>query len=190
MFRGDRAAVVRGILPVMNCPRNSDDRNSDDDEHAPGAREMRGRRQRAVRARTISVKRLSKRELEEGRELFPEVSTARPKTRGECIGVPRPCPHVSCAHHLYLDVSLTTGSIKLNFPDLEVWEMGESCALDVAARGGVCLEDVGSILNMTRERVRQIELIALRRLERERATETLAEFADDGPRQRPRLGTV
>jgi len=25
-----------------------------------------------------------------------------------------------------------TGAIKLNFPDLEVWELGESCALDIS----------------------------------------------------------
>jgi len=37
-------------------------------------------------------------------------------------------------------VSARTGAIKLNFPDLEVWEMTETCALDVADRGGTTLE--------------------------------------------------
>jgi len=64
-----------------------------------------------------------------------------------------------------LDVSPKTGAIKLNFPDLEVWEMAVSCALDVADAGAVTLEDVGSILNLTRERIRQLELKALGRLE-------------------------
>ena len=45
----------------------------------------------------------------------------------------------------------------MNFPDLEVWEMTETCALDVADRGGITLEDVGNILNLTRERIRQVE---------------------------------
>ena len=45
----------------------------------------------------------------------------------------------------------------MNFPDLEVWEMSETCALDVADRGGITLEDVGNLLNLTRERIRQVE---------------------------------
>ena len=73
----------------------------------------------------------------------------------------RPCPYVSCKHHLYLDVNPETGSIKLNFPDLEVWEMAETCSLDVADRGGITLEEVGEILNLTRERIRQVEVRGL-----------------------------
>tara|TARA_B100001093_G_scaffold20855_1_gene18647 strand:- start:422 stop:688 length:267 start_codon:yes stop_codon:yes gene_type:complete len=65
---------------------------------------------------------------------------------------------------LYLDVNPDTGSIKLNFPDLEVWEMRETCALDVADRGGITLEEVGEILNLTRERIRQVEVKGLQKL--------------------------
>jgi hypothetical protein len=68
-----------------------------------------------------------------------------------------PCPWVGCSHNVYLDVSPLTDAIKLNFPDLEPWEMTESCVLDVAARGGTPLEDVGAIMNITRERIRQVE---------------------------------
>lgn len=92
--------------------------------------------------------------------LYPEqpgVDYQRPATRGECANGPRPCPFVSCRHHLYLDVSSSTGAIKLNFPDLEVWEMKESCSLDVADRGGNTLEHVADALNVVRERVRTFE---------------------------------
>ena len=75
--------------------------------------------------------------------------------------MPRPCPFVSCSHHLYLDVNPETGAIKLNFPHLEVWEMAETCSLDVADRGGITLEEVGAILNLTRERIRQVEVRGL-----------------------------
>jgi hypothetical protein len=85
----------------------------------------------------------------------------RPQTRDECRNGPRPCLYVSCKHHLYLDVNPETGSIKLNFPDKEVWELEETCALDVAERGGITLEEVGEILNLTRERIRQLEVTAL-----------------------------
>ena len=65
------------------------------------------------------------------------------------------------AHHLYLDVNPESGAIKLNFPHLEVWEMAETCSLDVADRGGITLEEVGAILNLTRERIRQVEVRGL-----------------------------
>jgi hypothetical protein len=142
--------------------------------------QRRSRRKRPVRARTICVKRVSRRELELGRELYPESAVQRPATRAECSAVPRPCPFVSCKHHLYLDVSQRTGSIKLNFPDLEVWEMTtSSCALDVADEGGSTLESVGSILNVTRERVRQLELAALARLASVRDMKHLRDWAGD-----------
>lgn len=141
--------------------------------------QRRSRRKRAVRARTICVKRVSRRELELGRELYPEVSAERPRTRAECGSIPRPCPFVSCKHHLYLDVSRRTGSIKLNFPDLEVWEMTISCALDIADEGGATLENVGSIMNVTRERVRQLELSALARLASVRDMKELRDCVSD-----------
>jgi hypothetical protein len=88
----------------------------------------------------------------------------RPATRNDCAEALRPCPHVACRHHLYLDVNPETGTIKLNFPDLEVWELTDSCALDVAERGPTSLEDVSLLLNVTRERVRQIETQAILKL--------------------------
>ena len=98
-------------------------------------------------------------------ELLPVIDDIdRPKARGECKGGPRPCPYVSCKHHLYLDVNPETGSIKLNFPDKEVWELAETCALDVADRGGITLEEVGGIMNLTRERIRQVETRGLAKL--------------------------
>ena len=57
-----------------------------------------------------------------------------------------------------------TGSIKLNFPDLDIAEMKDTCSLDVADRGGITLEEVGEILNLTRERIRQVEVRGLVKL--------------------------
>ena len=89
----------------------------------------------------------------------------RPQKRADCVDGVRPCPFVSCKHHLYLDVNPNTGSIKINFPDLEVWEMHDSCALDIAERGGITLEEVGAIMNLTRERIRQVEVNGLEKLQ-------------------------
>src|SRR5262245_13028555 len=109
---------------------------SSEENPAVTREQRRSRRKREIRARTISVKRMTKRELEIGRLLYPEEEHEKPRTREECADGARPCPFVSCKHHLYLDVSSRTGAIKLNFPDLEVWEMNETCALDIADRGG------------------------------------------------------
>jgi hypothetical protein len=149
--------------------------------------QRRSRRKREVRARTISVKRMTKREIEIGRMLYPETDHAKPRTRAECVDGPRPCPYVSCKHHLFLDVSAKTGAIKLNFPDLEVWDMNESCALDVADRGGTTLEDVGAIMNLTRERIRQVEVKALAKLEALRDMSSLRDFVEEGPVSKRRL---
>jgi hypothetical protein len=149
--------------------------------------QRRSRRKRDVRARTISVKRMTKRELEIGKLLYPETDYYKPKARAECAEGPRPCPYVSCKHHLFIDVSPRTGAIKLNFPDLEVWELGESCALDVADRGGTTLEDVGAIMNLTRERIRQVEVKALAKLEALRDMSFLRDFVDEGPVGKRRL---
>lgn len=125
----------------------------------------RRRRKRPVRSRSIRVARASKREVERARlRLKSEPPPQRPRTRADCAAGPRPCPHVSCKHHLYLDVSPYTGTIKINFPDIEVWEMRVSCALDIADNGGMRLEDVGELMNVTRERARQIEIQALTKL--------------------------
>jgi hypothetical protein len=149
--------------------------------------QRRSRRKRDVRARTISVKRMTKRELELGRMLYPESDIEKPKQRVECQGAERPCPFVSCKHHLYLDVSAKTGAIKLNFPDLEVWEMTETCALDVADKGGTTLEEVGAIMNLTRERIRQVEVKGLAKLEALKDIMHLRDFVDEGPVGKRRL---
>ena len=86
---------------------------------------------------------------------------ARPMTRDDCKFGERPCLYVACRFHLFLDVNPRTGSIKFNFPGKEVHELEETCALDVADRGGITLEEVGRLLNLTRERVRQLEAEAL-----------------------------
>ncbi len=153
--------------------------------------QRRSRRKREVRARTISVKRMTKRELEMGRMLYPDVDDVeRPRQRAECAGAERPCPFVSCKHHLYLDVSARTGAIKLNFPDLEVWEMNETCALDVADRGGTTLEEVGAIMNLTRERIRQVEVKGLAKLQALREMSSLRDYVDEGPVGKRRLPVI
>jgi hypothetical protein len=128
-----------------------------------------------------------KKELALGRLHYPAAEhPARPTTRADCEAAERPCPFVSCKHHLYLDVRPTNGSLKLNFPDLEVGEMADSCVLDVAARGGANLEEVGALLNLTRARIQQIEAGALAKVLAHRSP-SLRDFANEGPFGKRRL---
>lgn len=98
-----------------------------------------------------------------------------PRLRSHCADVPRPCPYVSCRHHLYFDFAHgpPTGAPEQvaraleyarAWPGKEPEELRESCTLDVADRGEHTLEAVGVVLNLTRERIRQVELGALRKL--------------------------
>jgi hypothetical protein len=153
----------------------SEAKRSEEPVVQPGAAEeleadgKRGRR----RSKTMSRKEIA-RELRRQRAfgfvdpeldgVIREIEAARPRSRADCAGAQRPCMFISCKHHLYLDVNPSTGSIKLNFPDKEVWELDETCALDVADRGGITLEEVGSIMNLTRERIRQVETRGLLKL--------------------------
>jgi hypothetical protein len=124
----------------------------------------RRRRRTRPRSKTIAMKRLTREELRVGALMYPPVDIPRPTAREQCRGEARPCPWVACKHHLYLDVNPETGSIKINFPDLEPWELKHTCALDVAERGGITLEEVGEIMNLTRERIRQVEVRGLLKL--------------------------
>ena len=129
-----------------------------------GSSSKRGARKGLRRSKTIAMRRVSREERAEVTRILEEVESIRPRTREDCRTAERPCPYVSCKYHLYLDVNTETGSIKINFPDLEVWELPETCALDVADRGGITLEDVGELLNLTRERIRQVEVLGLEKL--------------------------
>jgi hypothetical protein len=136
-----------------------------DGEAPEVSRKIRRRRRRTrPRSKTIAMKRLTREELRVGALMYPPVDIARPTSRAECKEEMRPCPWVACKHHLYLDINPETGSIKINFPDLEPWELKHTCALDVAERGGITLEEVGEIMNLTRERIRQVEVRGLLKL--------------------------
>lgn len=131
-------------------------------------------RERRVHELVVLKGDLTEEEMAEGATLEIPLDVVRPQTRAECRSMPRPCPFVSCKFHLYLNVDPTTGAITLNFPDLEVWELKETCVLDVADRQGITLEQVSEILDLTRERIRQVEVRGLLKLKL--TAEELREF--------------
>ena len=128
-----------------------------------------------IRSKTLNRKQMnSMRGQEEAdTEMLEILEQNRPEFRYQCKNGPRPCVFFSCKYNLYLDINPKSGSIKFNFPNKEVWELEETCALDVAERGGMTLEDLGGLLNLTRERIRQYERNGLTKLR-----ETLGEDFD------------
>lgn len=140
------------------------------------------RRRRAVRSLTINVGREPKRVLALYRPALdlPE----RPKTRGECANGARPCPFVSCKHHLYLDVT-KKGSIQINFPDLEPDEMTQTCSLDVADEGGATQDNVGALMNISHGRIQQIEKPAIAKMPKTKEGRLLSEYASAQGKGRP-----
>jgi hypothetical protein len=132
----------------------------------------RNSRKRETRALTISLSRATNQDRALRRSEEPDDGARRlPLVRGDCAQEERPCPYVSCRYHLFVDVDPRSGSAKLNFPDLfdidgfpELERMKETCVLDVADREDATLEEVGELLNVTRERVRQLEVSAIEKL--------------------------
>jgi len=105
----------------------------------------------------------------------------RPRVYGECLaiglGAPeRPCPYEACRHHLGAEGEPITTR--------------DTCVLYVAAHGvadpgstdawsaNATLADIATILGVTRERVRQIEAKALRKLGHPERRAGLVEYVE------------
>jgi len=142
------------------------------------------RRRPPVRGRTFQINKMPKNyiKLLDLLDPVPTWEVERPLLRAQCASMARPCPFVSCRYHRFLDVNEEKkgSQIKLNFPHVLDYtginerEMAQSCILDLVDDGDRTLDEVGEILNLTRERVRQIEASALKKLRANEATRQLA----------------
>lgn len=96
-------------------------------------------------------------------------------TTVEAVRRSRPCLFASCRQHLY-------GTTERG-NDAEPEAMAETCALDVADRGGAALVEIGEMLGVTREAVRLIEQSGIAKLANRRGV-PLHPFASEGKRVR------
>ena len=131
----------------------------------------------ATRAHTVQIKRFRPRLLRADHADTAGYLEPIPRTYGDCqeraLGTPtNPCWYLRCKHNLLLDLDPRSGSYKITWPDLADGHYGDeyralpehTCALHEAAHGGLTLDEVGVMMNLTRERVRQIETKALHAL--------------------------
>lgn len=100
-----------------------------------------------------------------------ERTAARPRTRGECADGPRPCPWLSCRHHLFAPPASSTAPTaaaldameELIFARLGAAAAGDpSCALDVVEEADeeLTLDVIAATLGpspLSLARVRQLE---------------------------------
>lgn len=82
-------------------------------------------------------------------------------TRGACRKLGGPCPHAVCRFNLTAERRDNRGAKP---SEIHLPVVRESCALEAAEQGGMTLEEIARRLSLTRERVRQIELGALKKL--------------------------
>lgn len=102
---------------------------------------------------------------------FPWADYEAPAVRGDCLpggcNEERPCPWARCRWHLAHDYNRANGSLTENSPGVDFDELPETCALDVADRGETSLDELGRLLNVTREAMRLTEIRALAKLKAE-----------------------
>lgn len=90
-------------------------------------------------------------------------------TNGKCMAKAEPCMVEHCRHHIYSNMK-SEQYVASTKPVVR-------CALKIANCGGMTLEEVGKIMGLTRERVRQIERKALEHLKQKGMIKQLHEHA-------------
>lgn len=130
------------------------------------SRQIARRRNGRPRARTTAPKRLTRELMRSWDPPDADLAAAAAERPLDCPGRDGPCPWAGCRYHLYLDVNQRTGSIKINFPGIEPEELDDPCSLAIARRGALTLEETGARMNLTRERIRQVEQQGLLKLGR------------------------
>jgi len=103
------------------------------------------------------------REFRDGIWEYDNAEYWRPKNFKDCQKIRGACPYVGCRYHLFLDYK-KSGSIEFNFWGEKPSDLKCTCALKFAGSGEHALSAVGKVMGLTRERVRQIEKIAINKL--------------------------
>ena len=75
----------------------------------------------------------------------------RPKTRGECADMPRPCPFLSCRHHLAHDWAKPYYGKRPTDDELteRIVDAEHTCSLDVADKREHSIAEVAEVMQTT-----------------------------------------
>lgn len=93
------------------------------------------------------------------------VSPEKPPTcRAECASIERPCNRYGCIHHAYPQTERAGRPHRGKHNEVTLVEREDSCVLDVAEKGMTPRPVVGKKLGITKERVRQLEDRAMRKI--------------------------
>ena len=101
--------------------------------------------------------------------LFPVVLqdselVPRPKTRGECHNIQRPCPYATCQFNMLTEIG-PKGQLEQRYPDVESMPANASCVLDVADQyGSLDVKEVAAIMLEQPKSIINLEESAIRRL--------------------------
>lgn len=89
-----------------------------------------------------------------------------PADRADCRDAPRPCPYISCRHHLWLleQRDRPGNPARGAQGEATLRPIGDSCSLDVADRKAHSLNEVAAILGVVPTRIHQITLTGLKKL--------------------------
>lgn len=105
-----------------------------------------------------------------------------PKTRGECVSGPRPCPHARCTMHLWFASGAEAGGRYIGddtlIPEWLRDSPGPSCALDLADRGPHTSREIAGHIGLSTARA--VELIVKRARERLRRRRIEIEDESEG----------
>jgi hypothetical protein len=82
-------------------------------------------------------------------------------SKGQCMQGSEPCPMMYCRYHIHSDAKPSQIALA-PVPTA-------TCSLRLASYGGMTLDAIGTILGLTRERVRQIENMATRKMKKKLA---------------------
>ena len=96
-----------------------------------------------------------------------------PRCLEECPDEDVQCPFVACRYHLWTDLvrrTITVGKdhkrteFRWDVAPTDAWGSWPTCALRAARQGPRTLDEVGDVLGVTRERVRQVQAQAIEHL--------------------------
>lgn len=84
----------------------------------------------------------------------------KPTYRNSCLSFPRPCCFITCSFHMLW--AFHSHELKNLFTHSDddivnhLFSLKATCVLDIADKGGVTLEEIAIVLDVSRERIRQI----------------------------------